>query len=1111
MRARFQLRTLGEPALATMGGRPVKLRTKKQVALLCYLAVARRWHTRDALAELLWPDGDFAKSRHSLAVALSYLRGKLGRDILETVQERVRLHPDGIELDVDRLLRGDVLGSDTDMPLDVDGFLEGFEVPNALPFAHWRDGERARLLPNVLDALVILIDRCRRTGDFRQIETLGLRLQRFEPLSEHAMRARMEARAFAGDRLTALRLFEQWKAALDEQLQAAPSDLLEGMALRLRRRGWERPGSADIPTVHTDQWKDRPFVGRTREYRELYEAWEAAQRCEASHRLVLGDSGIGKSTLVERVTTAAGLEGATVARVQCHEAEREIPYAAVSGLIAQLVERPGASATPPEALAELAQTIPVVRQRFPVLPPPIESQGDAARILFTEASHALIAAVAEEHPVILVVDDVHHADDVSLAVLHRVVRLADKQAVLLFFLARLGELNQSPQAARLRDHGASLNIHQLTLSTLSREESGELLDGLLKDLELTASPTVRRTLLGAAAGYPLVLELLVRDWARSGDRSLAMALDAVTAEVDTPSEPEEAYRLLVQRLVSDLDPITRNVLNVAAVLGRRLNEAALYSIADLKVGEVMTGLAHLTQVRILRDASSRLEFTNDLVRAQAYLTVPSPVRHLLHDRIATALIARITDTDSEIHLEIAWHCMRSGRTGEGTQHLLSGARDAAQLGAVCEAERRLASGITAMTGAERTEATLLLAELLQEQSRWAESVATLMTDAAAIDSCAGRAMLLLATSHTEPIAEPTITRHAADTLYLLSAVSDARSARPAFNMCARLASLGRDAAVTTSLLVALQDARARMRDVDANDEVDWRICQAFMRYYTRTSSHSDEELLRELADLATVSHAIERPSRRSFRIVSGLGFCSARMANYGDALAWHVHALDLASRLEDPRLIANANLALSHTYFHCGSWSEQYDAAARCNRAVDLSNCEPYVVVSSYLMALASHVRGDQDGYERGLKRLEASVPDGAPGWLTQMGLLYRADLEEFAGRTRLALQLAKRGFQVDAGLSPERENESALARWVVRIVVTQGSWPEGEQFLARSLASTPLLSQWDEAERSAALVTWLAHRGWTDIALQDRLRMTLRNLPAAASDWLTRFGLSLA
>ncbi len=657
-----------------MGGRQVKLRTRKQLALLCYLAMEQRTHTRDALAELLWPKVTHQEARHSLSTAISGLRGKLGKELFESVGDRFRLRPGVIALDVDRLLKGEVLATDFEEALDVDGFLQSFELTDAVPFSHWRDGEHARLLPNVRDALVVLIDHCRRTGDFRQIETLALRLLRFDSLSEEGIRARMEARAFAGDRLTALRLFKEWKAVLARQLGAVPSPLLEGMALRLRRREWERPESPDIPAVRTDQWRGRPFVGRGREYRELYEAWEGTQRGAARHRLLLGDSGIGKSTLVERLTTAAGLEGATVARVQCHEVEREIPYATVSGLIAQVVERPGSSGAPPDALAELAQTIPAVRQRFPVLPPPLESQGDAARIRFTEAAHALMAAVADEHPVILVVDDVHHADDVSLAVLHRIVRLADTQRILMLFVARPGELQQSPQAARLRDNGASLGIHPLEVQPLAEDDSKAFLDLLVVELQLSPSATVRRALLGAAAGFPLVLELLVRDWARSGAQCLALSLDAVTADAGRKSEPGEAYQLLLDRLVRTLDPGTRNTLHVAAVLGPRLNDSGLYSLADLKVGEVMTGLTTLVQFRILRDGGDHLEFSNDLVRAHAYYAVPAPMRLLLHRLIADVLLVRAAEGDDSLGLEIAWHCMRCGRKEEGTEHLLLGAR-----------------------------------------------------------------------------------------------------------------------------------------------------------------------------------------------------------------------------------------------------------------------------------------------------------------------------------------------------------------------------------------------------------------------------------------------------
>ena len=78
-----------------------------------------------------------------------------------------------------------------------------------------------------------------------------------DELSEEAIRAKMEARAFAGDRLTALRVFEEWRAKLEEAVGAQPSAMVEGMAIRLRKRGWERTDTADIPAVPTDQWRGR--------------------------------------------------------------------------------------------------------------------------------------------------------------------------------------------------------------------------------------------------------------------------------------------------------------------------------------------------------------------------------------------------------------------------------------------------------------------------------------------------------------------------------------------------------------------------------------------------------------------------------------------------------------------------------------------------------------------------------------------------------------------------------------------------------------------------------------------------------------------------------------
>ena len=196
------------------------------------------------------------------------------------------------------------------------------------------------------------------------------------------------------------------------------------MAARLRQRGWERATLDHLPSAPPDQRRGRPFIGREAEYRTLYDAWQALRQGTNSHILLTGESGVGKTRLVERLTTAAGLDGAAVSRVQSYELEQEIPYATVSGLILGLLAYPEVSGTPPEALAELSRTVPDVRRRFPAIPPARDTQGDTARIELAEAFHQLLQAIAEERPIILVVDDVHLADDASLSVLHLVARRA---------------------------------------------------------------------------------------------------------------------------------------------------------------------------------------------------------------------------------------------------------------------------------------------------------------------------------------------------------------------------------------------------------------------------------------------------------------------------------------------------------------------------------------------------------------------------------------------------------------------------------------------------------------------------------------------------------------
>jgi predicted ATPase len=420
-----------------------------------------------------------------------------------------------------------------------------------------------------------LIDRCRRTGDSRQIEQLADRMLALDDLSEEAIRAKMEARAFAGDRLTALKLFEEWKAKLAEAVGAVPTDSLENIAASLRGRGWTRAHLAAVPKPTPERTIARPFVGRSDEYRALYEAWEKAAKVGSSHALVIGDSGVGKSTLVERLTMAASLEGAAISRVQCYDLERAIPYAALGGLIRGLLDCPGVSATPPDDLAELAKLLPEVRHRFPSIPFATDTQGETARIRLTEAFHEMVKAIADEHPVILVLDNVHIADEASLFVIHLVLRLLRQHPVMTVLVSRPTELAQSTQAAHLRENADELGVCEIDLAPLAPHESDLLLSALIPPDQIQPSAAVRRTLIQVSGGFPMVLELLVQDWQANGEQCFALAMDAMTSELGSVGDPKVAYRRLLTRIMNDLEPTTQSALSLAALLGPRLNDLVM--------------------------------------------------------------------------------------------------------------------------------------------------------------------------------------------------------------------------------------------------------------------------------------------------------------------------------------------------------------------------------------------------------------------------------------------------------------------------------------------------------------------------------------------------------
>jgi DNA-binding SARP family transcriptional activator/tetratricopeptide (TPR) repeat protein len=1048
MEARRYLRCMGQPALFSPAGEPIRFRTKKHLALLVYLAVeSRHGHRRDRLAEVLWPKVPISEARHSLATALSILRPRLGAEILETTRDQVVLAPGRIALDLDRLAAGDVLGTEVTGKLEVAAFLEGFDIPDAVEFAMWKDRQQARLLPAIKDALTMLINRCRRTGDFRQIEQLADRMLTLDDLSEEAIRAKMEARAFAGDRLTALEVYEAWRRKLKEDLDAVPSEMVEGMAVRLRRRGWERTTLIEIPNVPTDQWRGRPFIGRSREYEAMYEAWESVRKGVAANVLVLGDSGVGKTTLVNRLTTAAGLQGAAISRVQCYDVERELPYATLGNLARGLLDRPGVSATPPDALAELARMVPEIRHRFPSIPQLEEAQGETARIRITEAFLQLIQAIAEEHPVVLVIDDLHLADDASIAVLHLVMRRAAGHQVMAVLIARRGELQLSHHAAHLRENGRAVGLREIEPPPLSFDESNALLTSILSSDEPQPLPAVRRALVRAAGGFPMVMELLVEDWRTAGDRSLALAIDAMTLEIGIGGAPSGVYGEVLDRIVRTLDVTTHSVLNVAAILGHRLNDVHLYSLADLSVGQTMAGMTELVTRRVLRDAGQGLEFVNELVRTSAYVGVPSPLRRLLHGYVADHLLGTSEREGTCPGLEIAWHCMRAGRTAEAVPYLLQGAGDAIRSGAPYAAERALITALPILLGRERVDATLLLVEVLQEQGRWIESL-DLLGGLEVENDClderrhdllafSARARHYLGTSTLKETMDQLpevldIIRHSSDTRTRIRAGHTA-----AYSLASK-----RDANLARELLDVVNTIPTRPLDIECVGQLALTKGLLLCRSGDLASSVSEISTgLEELRKRGAANSVMAQ-------LHGGLGTLRAQQGRYEEAVPHQEQAISLAKRLGNDGLVTGFTGNLTLYLTRLGRYEE---LLARAKEVPGWHTSEftgfPELQITFSIAAAYALLNRKGEALDA-INRQECRLPSHVPAWVLQAWSLWKADVLAFAEHWKESLNVGRSALTDHSFTLQSSAFAGAFARWTALITELDGEYLQGRQII---------------------------------------------------------------
>ncbi len=991
----FVLHCLGGPALFAVAGEQVRFRTRKHLALLVRLALEPgKQFTRDYLADLLWPEAPARHANHSLAQGLSVIKAKIAREAVVIQRASVGLAAGWIDVDVTHLPTGDV---------SIDGpFLDGFEIPDARPFEDWKGEFRARLIPQVRDCLVRQMDGARRIGDFPTVERHATRLQDLDPLAEGGIRGIMEARAWASDRSSALKAFARYEAQLADELGAKPGPELVRMADLLRdgRGAPSRPATPGYPPERADRrFEPETLIGREREFSVLYDAWLEARRKSPRIVVVTSDPGVGKTTLVNAFASSCQMEGAVVARAQAYDAERELPFAVLGELVKQLATQRAIGSADPEALSELTRISSEILKAFPGVPKPVEWSPELMPLRIADAFLKTVTSAAADSPVMLVVDDIHAADNASIAILHIVARKLPNVRVLIVLVGRVSELRLSTAADALTSDDTLPGLISCQLDVLPNDAVEALVARIAGSNERTEPPVGR--ILRAARGNPLAIELLTREWMAHGSTSLLTDLESLDTQPAAAVGIPRAIGKMFERQSRRLDGISRAVLDTAAVLGRRLCLLELYAVSDITAGQAAEALSRLKDDRLLREVHGDLEFRNELIRAQAYYAVPGPIRQNLHAKVADLLSQRKTSADAS-SLEIGWHYLRSETPARAVPYGISGAEEALAAGAPAEAQQILEALLSLQNekGVNR-RMHLLLAKALLDRSNASKALPLLeellgsgslsIRDRAEATRLVSNAEFLLAKSprNLRVAAAKTALEAARETgdqeLLLKALLEYARTCK----------NLGDEEGISQ---IRCETARL----IDRGSELPSAyLTIAYCDYYTY-------DIRGALVALERVAQLNGRDLAQLSFVHSGIGSCYSTLCAFPEALR-HLNAgLEIAERMGDD---SRASRVLSNLTLVCTTMGRYEEAIQLGCRSIELGKrniSQPELVTAYVNVGDAYLLTGDQERASACLERAKEWVATHDDWYMTVIFLFENAGRALATGNVPLALSVKR-------------------------------------------------------------------------------------------------------
>jgi DNA-binding CsgD family transcriptional regulator len=390
------------------------------------------------------------------------------------------------------------------------------------------------------------------------------------------------------------------------------------------------------------------FIGRDQELASLDALLENGRGVV----LISGEAGIGKSRLAREAIARAAARGYRVLQGACFDRDQAHPYAPFLDLLHAY-----AAASPDEARDRLRVVVPGFLRLAPdladvsALSPVNHDPELEQRRLFYEMQ-ALVTGFTAESPLLVLVEDLHWSDEVSLELLVHLIRRTAATPLALLLTYRSDERGAA-LSRFLTEIDRERIATEIMLGPLAPPQVGHQLRAIL-DLPQPAGTTFVRSLHGLTGGNPFFVEEVLRSLIAAGDIYPAGAgwhrkpLD----QLRVPRSVEDA----VQRRGALLSATAREALTLAAVVGHRFDFDLIHSLSGLDEGVLVAAIKELIAAQLLVEVSAdRFAFRHALIRQAVYSSLLARERRALHARVAQA-IERMMPADGEaVREDLAYH------------------------------------------------------------------------------------------------------------------------------------------------------------------------------------------------------------------------------------------------------------------------------------------------------------------------------------------------------------------------------------------------------------------------------------------------------------------------